>query len=258
MASQENATDTVRWAVVAGGGAGIGAATTSALQRDGWSVAVLDINIEAARRALGSGEGIALLYDGLNDTSVAATFAEIAAKTDGRIGALVTVVGGSGKPSAGKLLEELDRAAWDETLAFNATSAFLAIRAALPLLRRNGKGAIVTIASGTARRGQPLRLAAYAAGKAAVQGLTRALAWELGPAGIRINSVSPGLVLTERLHRTVPAQELETRASKIRADTALNRLATADDVAAVCAFLVSDAAQGMTGRDLPVDGGWLP
>lgn len=251
-------TDRPRWAVVVGGGAGIGAATTRALHRDGWHVGVLDVDAGAASTALAGGAGVALKCDALDEASIAKCFAEISARSGGHIEALVTVVGGSSAPAAGKLIEELDRTAWDAVLAFNATSAFLAVRAVLPEMKRNGRGAIVTIASGTARRGQPLFLTAYAAAKSAVQGLARALALELGPSGIRINSVSPGIVMTERILRTVPAAELEERTAKIVHDTALGRLTTADDVGAVCAFLVSDAARGITGRDIPVDSGWLP
>ena len=133
----------------------------------------------------------------------------------------------------------------------NVTSVFRLARAALPALRRSGRGRIVTIGSIMSRFGAP-GLTAYAASKHAVLGMTRALAAELGGDGITVNCVQPGAIDTPM---TAPAFAASPDyAAFWRGKAALGRLGTPEDVADVIAFLISDDARFVSGHGLPVDG----
>lgn len=237
---------------VIGGGAGIGEATTSRLSASGWSVAVLDI-IEPR---VESGAGIALHCDARDERSVAAGLAETV-RLLGPLSGLATIAGGNSSKAA-RPVNLLDRSAWDSIIELNLTSVFLAVKHAVPLMRDAGGGAIVLLSSGSARTGRPHPSAAYISAKAAVAAFARTTAWELAPLNIRINTVSPGLVLTEGVRSRIPEEALRKQEIERLNEQADKRLTNADEVAQAIAFLLSDAASAITGRDLPVDHGWLP
>ncbi len=244
---------TDKGAIVVGGGRGMGAAVTRALLDRDFAVAVLDVDEAAAHGALGAGRGCAVVCNAVDEASVHAAVERGAANLP-PIRALVTVVGGSSAWER-RLVGEVDLATWNEIVTFNLTTMFLAVTAVVPHLRRAGGGSIVAFSSGAGRTGYPVGLASYAAAKAGVCGYARALAWELGPDHIRVNTVSPGVVVTERV-AALPNREARLR--PLRERQAITDEVLPDDVAAVVAFLASDESRAVTGRDIPVDNGWLP
>jgi len=217
-----------RTAVVTGAASGIGAATARKLLDDGYRVLGVDI---------------AELPDGVTpvrgDVSDEATWADI-----GEVDALVS---NAYVPSTGAL-HEIDRAEWRRQLDVNLTGAYLAVKACLPSLRAR-RGAVVLVSSVHAHFGLPGH-PAYAASKGALVALARQLAVEYAPS-VRVNSVLPGPVLTQAWDRISP----EDRERSAHA-TPAGRLGKPEEVAAVIAFLLSDAASFVSGAELTVDGGW--
>jgi len=148
----------------------------------------------------------------------------------------------------------IDRAVWDRTLQVNLTAAMTVCRHTLPLLAANGRGALVHIASVAGLRVADGPMDAYQVSKAGLISLSRAIALEYGPSGIRSNTVCPGAILTPMIKPLY--HEDPERAERMRRRTPLRRLGVTRDVAAACLFLLSDDASFITGIDLVVDGGW--
>jgi 2-hydroxycyclohexanecarboxyl-CoA dehydrogenase len=243
-----------RHALVTGGGSGIGRATALRLGRDGAAVTVLDLDLAAARAAAGE-----LTAAGCRAQAVGADVADAAAvrraveaarRGLGAVHVLVCSAGISGFAPLVDLTEEQ----WDRMLAVHLRGTFLATQAVLPDMVAARWGRIVTISSVGGLRGGP-NLTHYAAAKAGVIGFTKALALEVGAAGVTANSIAPGLVDTPMLRASgIPPDLLE----QSRRQIPVGRLGTPDDVAAACAFLASDEAAFITGQVLsPNGGGWL-
>lgn len=146
---------------------------------------------------------------------------------------------------------ETDAALVDRLYAVNVRAPLLLVAACIPSMTGRGGGSIVNVSSGSAVVGTPNR-AAYAATKGAVDAMTRSLAVELGPAGIRVNSVAPGVIDTQLWARNKAVPGVIER---IEAQTPLRRWGVPDDVSGVVAFLASDAARFVTGETICVDGG---
>jgi len=232
-------------ALVTGGMRGIGLAIANALQRDGAAVAIVDR--EAREGAPSPLDGALLLEREVTDFAGAASAVE---EVERRLGALSIVVPNAGisRDSASWRMSE---AAWREVLDVNLTGAFAYAQAGALRMREHGRGAIVFVSSINGLRGK-FGLANYSASKAGLIGLTRTLARELGPKGIRVNAVAPGYILTELTAKLDP--ELIERA---RQESALGRLGLPEDVAELVAFLVSARARHVTGEVVRVDGGQL-
>ena len=243
-----------RTAFVTGGSGGIGAETCRWLAANGARVAVGGRNRAALDEVVGAiaaerGEAMAVVAD----CTDAAALAEARALIAGRFGAVdilrAFAGGGTARPAPVHETAETD---WRSGLDHNLTASFLTVKTFLPDMYRRGAGAIVTMASTAGRQASPAS-SAYAAAKAGVIMLTRHLAAEAGPSGIRVNCVSPSAILTER---TAAHMLPETRAA-VAAMHPLRRLGTPADVAGAALFLASASASWITGATLDVAGGRL-
>jgi 3-oxoacyl-[acyl-carrier protein] reductase len=239
-------------ALVTGGSGGIGRETARVLAEQGMLVAVNGRDpaaIESAVKAI-DGTAIGVAADTTDFEAVEAMRRE----TERRLGPVdvlaVFAGGGTGRPAPIDRMSEED---WHATVHANLTSTFLVIKSFLPGMREQGSGSIVTMSS-LAARTPTLASVAYTAAKAGVVALTRQLAQELGPVGIRVNGVSPSTIMTERLEQRMPAEFKE----RMLAEHPLGRLGTPLDVAHVTAFLASDVSSWLTGLTIDVAGGkWM-
>ena len=238
-----------RIAVVTGAASGIGAATARRLAEEGAELWLVD---RAADELSHLAESVSANWMVADVTEPGA--AERVLDRAGGVDVLVTAAGAILRRTA----EETSDADWDAALAVNLTATFRFCRAAVPVMRSRGGGAIVTVGSGWGLVAGP-RAVAYAATKAAVVNLTRALAIDHGPDGIRANCVCPGDTDTPLLHAEL-AQLGEDSAAGIAASGAgrpLGRVAVPTDIAAAIAWLASAEARHVTGTTLVVDGGGL-
>lgn len=236
--------------LVTGAGRGIGAAIARELALQGSDVALVDLGAfdDAERvaeelRALGR-QAVALRAD-VSDFAAAEHAVAEAVTALGKLDGLVCNAGITRDAVSWKMTE----AAWDAVLDVNLKGCFAFCRAAAPVFRGQRRGSIVTIASINGMRGK-FGQSNYAASKAGVIGLTKALARELGPSGVNVNCVAPGFIRTEMTASLPPA--VVERAVE---ESALGRLGETDEVAAVVAFLLSDRARYITGEIIKVDGG---
>jgi 3-oxoacyl-[acyl-carrier protein] reductase len=156
---------------------------------------------------------------------------------------------------ANKPIEEVGDDDWDRVIGVNLGAAFTLCRAAAPAMKRAGQGAIVTITSGAALAASLTGIQAYCSAKHALLGLTRQLAHELGPHGIRVNSVAPGFVRTNLATERQWASYSPEKQRQLVESIALKRVGTADEIAKAVMFFASDLASFVNGQVLAVDGG---
>lgn len=189
--------------------------------------------------------------------SECARMVEHALKSFGRVDILVNNAGIAGPT---KRITEISLAEWQEVLDVDLTGAWLASRAVIPTMERQGSGNIVMISSGAGRTGFPLR-SPYAAAKWAMLGLTQTLAGEWGMSGIRVNCICPGAIEGDRIERVIRAraestgQPYEKVKQSLTSQPALKRMATEDEVARMALLLASDASSAVTGQTINVDCG---
>ncbi|MFF2631509.1 glucose 1-dehydrogenase [Microbacterium sp. NPDC058021] len=234
---------TGRTALVTGGSRGLGAAYVRALHAAGASVVVADV-LDDAGRALAGELGARAAFLHLDVTDEAGWDATVAATVE-RFGGLDVLVNNAGIANAAPI-EHYTVAKWNAVIAVNLTGTFLGCRAVVPAMTSAGGGSIVNISSVEGLRGSP-GLHGYTAAKFGVRGLTKSLAVELGPRGIRVNSVHPGLILTD----------MTTRIDPDRIDIPLGRAGEPDDVTGTIVFLAADASRFTTGAEFVVDGGMV-
>ena len=253
-----------RVAVITGPAKGMGAAITRAFAAEGCRLALLGRDMAAVApvadevRQHGA-EALAVRCD-VTDAGLCEAAAAAALEAFGRIDVLVNVAGGSGP--IGKTGAQTTTGEFHEIVDLNMRGCFNTIRAVAPAMMAQGSGKVVNVGGTFGMRGRAGRLA-YSASKWGLRGITKSFALELGPHGINVNCVAPGMVDGPRFREKV-CREMAQRlgiseaeaAERHAADYALRRITTDADVANACLFLASDAARQITGVDLPVDGGW--
>lgn len=244
-----NAAGSDRIVVVTGGASGIGRACCQVLAAKGWKVVVLDIDSEGAKKVAAEIGGAAEKLDVGDEKAVDA----IAEKVERDVGPAYGLVNCAGILASPVPPEQLPIAEWDRVVRVNQRGTYVTSLAFGLKMAKRGKGSIVNIASINAFRSMPFH--GYAPTKAAIVSITMNLATEWGPSGVRVNAVSPGFTRSRALQAKIDSGERDV--VTIEKATALGRLMEPEDSAYAVAFLLSDEASGITGINLPVEGGWL-
>jgi NAD(P)-dependent dehydrogenase (short-subunit alcohol dehydrogenase family) len=251
-----------RVAIVTGAGSGIGRAIARTFAAEGADVVLAGRRVEPLEETAGMVAALgtrALVVPA--DVSIEADVRELVERTIAELGRIDVLVNNAASAGEDQTVANMTLDNWNATLATTLTGAMLCARECLTrsMLPRRA-GAIVNVASSAARHGLPRR-SHFSAAKAGLLAFTKALAGEVGPQGIRVNALVPGPVATELLHkyhqrvaaeRGVAYERIVAEASR---NTALRRLITPDEVAAVAVFLASEQASGITGQAIDVTGG---
>ena len=239
--------------LITGASRGIGAATARLFAREGWDVA---INYNSSRfealelAAELSGLGVKAVPIQA-DISVPERAERLVREAEGALGPLDAVVCNAGTALVQQLLTDTTVGQWRNLMDIDLDGMFYVLKAAIPGLVRQKRGAIVTVSSMWGVVGGSCE-APYSAAKAGVVGLTKALAKELGPSNIRVNCVAPGVIATDMNGHLTP-QDL----AALEEETPLGRIGTPEEAAQAILFLVSDRASFITGQVLSVDGGMV-
>ena len=242
-----------RLVLVTGAAQGIGRATAARFKAAGARVHLLDIDaagVAAAAAEIGAGYSAVDLGE---RAAVAACLRDIEAEY-GPVDILASAAGGV-RGQVGRPIAEVSEEDWRAVFAANVDAAFWLAQAVGPAMTARGRGRIVFVASGAGLRPSRTGIQAYTAAKHALVGLTKQLSWEFGPAGVTVNAVAPGFVLSNPA--SVRQWEAYGAAGQRRLLDGLHtkRLGSAEDIAAAILFLASDEAGWITGQILSVDGG---
>ena len=238
-------------AVITGGTRGIGLSAAAALGKAGYDIIITGIDKEASETALKKLEdngikGEFIYADSMSEEDVNRCFREISRKYDS-LDVLVNNVGGLG---GRQRFEEMETSFMRRVMALNFDSAFFASRAAIPLLKKGSHPSIINYSTIAVTSGGGPGAGIYSASKAAVEGLTRALAKDLAGYGIRVNAVSPGTIDTD-FHAATKRDIMETW----KAGIVMKRFGQPEEVASVIEFLASEKASFLTGEIIQINGG---
>jgi 3-oxoacyl-[acyl-carrier protein] reductase len=242
--------------IITGGGQGLGRAYALRFCKEGAKIVIAEINFKNAKKV--EQEIIEMGGDALaieTDVSKEKDTMAMAEKTVERFGKIDILINNAsiyyGLES--KPLEYLTVDEWDRSYDVNVKGSWLSIKAVSPHMKSAGSGCIINISSGTWLVGIPMLLH-YATSKAAILGMVRCVSREFGPFGIRINAITPGFVTTDA-SKSIKGTPPETF-DVIKAQTALGRNESEDDVVGTAVFLASEDAAFITGQNIVVDGGW--
>jgi 3-oxoacyl-[acyl-carrier protein] reductase len=244
---------TDRTAVVTGSSRGIGAAIATLFAAEGATVVVhgrdrADTDSVRDRIEAQGGRAVSVIAD-LTHADEVEAMRELVEDQVGDIDIVVANAGGS--PVRPGPLEHIDLADWHASIDANLTATFLTIKAFLPAMKARGHGSIITMSSAAARRAGPQSPMAYAAAKAGIEILTKELAAQTGPDGVRVNCLAPETILTERNLQMIP----EAIREQMIEHHPIRRLGTPDDVARAALFLASEQSPWVSGVTLDVAGG---
>ena len=247
-------------AAITGGTAGIGRGIAEAYLAEGARVALMARNADKAKAALdeiGAGHR-AVFFAG--DAMAQADVEGFVDRTIEHFGSLDILVNNAGGAGDLQPLHLLSDETFDQAMKWNVYATFWACRRALPPMLEAGEGRIVNISSMEGKHGKPV-LAAYSAAKHAVNGLTKSLAREVGAAGVTVNAICPGLVITDIIRDNGPAtakamgMEFDEMIESFAQEAAIKRPNTVEEIAAMAVLLASKEGAGITGATLSVDGG---
>lgn len=248
--------------LVTGAGQSVGRAMAEAFLARGDGVWICDADAGLLERVLAANPGLGgSRCDVAEEAEVEALFADAMAAM-GRVDVLVNTVGIAGPRGP---VESLSYADWRRTLQVNLDGMFLTVARAVPGMKARKRGCIVNFSSGSTRTAMPLRTP-YVASKAAVEGFTRGLARELGPHGIRVNAILPGMIDNERMQAIIDrvAEQEGRTPAEVEADylsfISMRTKITPQEIAETVLFLASDAARHISGQLIGVDGNieWEP
>ena len=230
----------MKTALVTGGGSGIGAAVAHRLRTDGYNVATIDLNP--------SDTEYSYIADVTDREQIDAALTEIR----GALGPVTILVNAAGK-EVFRRFANISFDEWRKIIDINLHGVFHTTQAVLPDMVEAGWGRIVNISSSSTHSGAPF-MSAYVAAKSGVNGLTKSLALEYGPAGITVNAVPPGFIDTPMLRNSASQGNLGSIDEAIKR-TPVGRMGKPEDIAAACAFFISEEAGYITGQILGVNGG---
>ena len=244
-------------ALITGAATGIGKATAKHMLADGWQVHICDVaeaSVDAVRKEL---PGVnAWMCDVSSPDQVGELVAQVLKSSDEHVDVLINNAGVAGMTAP---IEEVTHEDWQRTIDVNVNGTFNFLHEVVPGMKKNGSGAIINIASTAALFGYPQR-AAYAASKWAMIGMTKTLAMELGPFGIRVNAVCPGSVSGPRIDGVIERDAMHRGVSPehvrriYEGQVSMRKFVTAEDIASMCAFLASSGAALVSGQVIAVDG----
>jgi NAD(P)-dependent dehydrogenase (short-subunit alcohol dehydrogenase family) len=240
--------------LISGAAGGVGKRCVEILSAENAKLGIIDLTDNVEKIAAGlresGGEVLARVADICKEEDVREFVHDIFDKF-GRIDGLLNIAA-LYRGLVNRNFEEIPLQEWEKVLKVNITGTWILTKQTAPYMKKQKSGSIVNISSATVFFGAP-GLLHYVASKAAVIGMTRAMAQELGPHGIRVNCIAPGLLPTESSLERVTKEYLE----KVKSTSALRKLAKPDDIIDAAKFLLSDSSASITGQTIIVDGGRL-
>ncbi|NYT75704.1 glucose 1-dehydrogenase [Alcaligenaceae bacterium] len=239
-------------AIVTGGGSGFGEGIVRLFAKEGAKVVIADINEQAASRVASSIGSSALAMK--TDVTSRADIDKLVAATLENFGSVDIVVNNAAITHKNQPMLDVDEAMFDRVFNTNVKSIYLMTQATVPVMRKQGKGVILNIGSTAGIRPRP-GLSWYNASKGAVNVLSKSMAVELAPENIRVNSICPVMGVTGMFELFMGLPDTPENRAKFQSTIPMGRFCQPSDVAAAALYLASDAAEFITGVELPVDGG---